>query len=212
MAAANTFRGQSISVFPKNTTTLKIWDRQQVLSDMVRVIRQFRPDILITRFSPIRAAHEHPTASTVLALEAFELAGDPKAFTGTGTEAVAGKTPSFGMYQSITRRMKLLAPSKCGLMLGAMIRCRGNYLLTSQGAVVPCTRLKVSVISPIPGRIGPRIETFQLLDGAPMTNDILDGVDTTWNRVPGGAKIDKQADEIIAQFDPLNPATSVPEL
>ena len=31
----------------------------------------------------------------------------------------------------------------------------------------------------IPGRRGPRFEAFQLLDGAPMTNDVLDGVDTT---------------------------------
>ena len=48
---------------------------------MVRVIREFRPDVLITRFSPIPGrTHGHHTASTVLALEAFKLAGDPKAF------------------------------------------------------------------------------------------------------------------------------------
>jgi LmbE family N-acetylglucosaminyl deacetylase len=61
--------------------TLRIWDRQQVLSDIVRVIREFRPDVVITRFSPIPGrTHGHHTASTVLALEAFKLAGDPKAF------------------------------------------------------------------------------------------------------------------------------------
>ena len=32
-------------------------------------------------------------------------------------------------------------------------------------------------------------ETFQLLAGDPATNDILDGVDTTWGRVPGGAEV-----------------------
>ena len=45
-----------------------------------------------------------------------------------------------------------------------------------------------------------------------MTNDILDGVDTTWGRVPGGAEIGKSVDEIIAQFDSQNPAASVPAL
>jgi LmbE family N-acetylglucosaminyl deacetylase len=61
--------------------TLRIWDRQQVLGDMVRVIREFRPDILVTRFSPIPGGtHGHHTASTILAMEAFKLAGDPKAF------------------------------------------------------------------------------------------------------------------------------------
>ena len=61
--------------------TLRIWDRQQVLSDIVRVIREFRPDVVITRFSPVPGGtHGHHTASTILALEAFKLAGDPKAF------------------------------------------------------------------------------------------------------------------------------------
>ena len=36
--------------------TLRIWDRQKVLSDIVRVIRMFRPDVIVTRFSPRGAA------------------------------------------------------------------------------------------------------------------------------------------------------------
>ena len=61
--------------------TLRIWDKQEVLSDMVRVIREFRPDVVITRFSPVPGGtHGHHTASTVLAMEAFKVCGDPKAF------------------------------------------------------------------------------------------------------------------------------------
>lgn len=41
--------------------TLNIWDRRQVVADMVRVIRTFRPDVLITRFSPTPAT---PTGIT----------------------------------------------------------------------------------------------------------------------------------------------------
>ncbi len=62
------------------------------------------------------------------------------------------------------------------------------------------------------GGNGPRTEPFQLLAGEPATNDIMDGVDTTWNRVPGGAEIGKEADEIIAKFDPQNPSASVDAL
>ncbi len=70
--------------------TLNIWDKQEVLSDIVRVIREFRPDVIITRFSPIPGGtHGHHTASTVLALEAFKLAGDPKAFPEQGLQPVA---------------------------------------------------------------------------------------------------------------------------
>src|SRR5512144_2954902 len=61
--------------------TLQIWDRQAVLSDIVRVIRAFRPDVIVTRFAPEPGpTHGHHTASVVLAVEAFKLAGDPQAF------------------------------------------------------------------------------------------------------------------------------------
>src|SRR5690242_1249423 len=60
--------------------TLSIWDRQQVLADIVRIIRTFRPDVVITRFSPQGGGHGHHTSSAILAVEAFKLAGDPQAF------------------------------------------------------------------------------------------------------------------------------------
>ncbi len=61
--------------------TLSVWDRQAVLGDIVRVIREFRPDVIITRFSRKPApTHGHHTASGVLAVEAFRLAADPAAF------------------------------------------------------------------------------------------------------------------------------------
>jgi len=59
---------------------------------------------------------------------------------------------------------------------------------------------------------GARTASFLVLDGEPATNDIMDGIDTTWSRVPGGADIGKQADEIIAQFDTNNPSASVDAL
>src|SRR5437762_7464177 len=61
--------------------TLSVWDRQAVLGDIMRVIREFRPDVIITRFSPKPApTHGHHTASAVLAVQAFRLAADPGAF------------------------------------------------------------------------------------------------------------------------------------
>src|SRR3954469_22097389 len=60
---------------------LRIWDRQQVLADIVRVGRTFRPDVIVTRFAPDAGnTHGHHTASAILAVEAFKLCGDPKAF------------------------------------------------------------------------------------------------------------------------------------
>jgi hypothetical protein len=51
-----------------------------------------------------------------------------------------------------------------------------------------------------------------VLAGEPATNDIFDGIDTTWNRVPGGSEIATLAAEAIAQFNPQEVAASVPAL
>ena len=51
------------------------------LSDMVRVIRTFRPDVLVARFSGTeRDGHGHHQASAILTKEAFRAAADPKRF------------------------------------------------------------------------------------------------------------------------------------
>jgi hypothetical protein len=187
--------------------TLNIWDRQEVVSDIVRVIRTFRPDVIITRFSlQPGGTHGHHTASAILALEAFKLAGDPRAFpeqldtltpwqprrilvngrggeAGTGVQMeISGNDPVLGIsFGELAGRSR------------AMHKTQGFGNFTFGGG-------------------GPRSESFQLLAGEPVTNDILDGIDTTWNRVPGGAEIEKQADTIIAQFNPQDPAASVSAL
>src|ERR1700735_1004378 len=51
------------------------------LADMVRVIRTFRPDVLVARFSGTdRDGHGHHQAASILAKEAFRAAADPKRF------------------------------------------------------------------------------------------------------------------------------------
>ena len=71
----------------------RIWDRQAVLADIVRVIRAFRPDVIVTRFSPQPGhTHGHHTASVVLAVEAFKLAGDPAGISRAARRADAVAT------------------------------------------------------------------------------------------------------------------------
>ncbi|MBU6157891.1 MAG: PIG-L family deacetylase [Bacteroidetes bacterium] len=61
--------------------TLKQWDRQKILAEVVWVIRQFRPQVIITRFPPDqRAGHGHHAASALLAAEAFDVAADSTQF------------------------------------------------------------------------------------------------------------------------------------
>lgn len=56
-------------------------DGGPVVGDLVRVIRRFRPDVLVARFSGTRRdGHAHHEASSILARKAFEEAGDPAMF------------------------------------------------------------------------------------------------------------------------------------
>src|SRR5450755_2699136 len=61
--------------------TLRIWDREKILADVVWVIRKFRPDVIVTRFAlEDDATHGHHTASAQLTHEAFSAAADPSKF------------------------------------------------------------------------------------------------------------------------------------
>lgn len=68
--------------FSKSATEVfKLWPDSIVLYDVVKIIRQFQPDIIITRFpDDERAGHGQHEASAMLAKKAFILAADPKAF------------------------------------------------------------------------------------------------------------------------------------
>jgi LmbE family N-acetylglucosaminyl deacetylase len=62
--------------------TFQKWSGHDVaLGDIVRVIREFRPDVLVARFSGTdRDGHGHHQASAILTQEAFRAAADPKKF------------------------------------------------------------------------------------------------------------------------------------
>jgi len=62
--------------------TFQKWQGHDIpLSDMVRVIRTFRPDVLVARFSGTdRDGHGHHQASAIVTREAFRAAADPNRF------------------------------------------------------------------------------------------------------------------------------------
>jgi LmbE family N-acetylglucosaminyl deacetylase len=193
--------------------TLRIWDRQAVLADIVRVIRSFRPDVIITRFSPQPGnTHGHHTASTVLAIEAFKLAGDPGAFPeqfgeltlwqpkrilhnigmrGGGADAAGGDRAG-AVQIGVDGNDPVLGESF------ASIAARSRAMHKTQG---------FDMGEPPGG--WRKTELFLTLGGKPAIHDLLDGVDTTWNRVAGGAEIGRLIEEAIARFDPEDPAASV---
>src|ERR1700688_4519884 len=62
--------------------TFRKWQGHDIaLGDMVQVIRTFRPDVLVARFSGTdRDGHGHHQASSILTREAFRAAADPNRF------------------------------------------------------------------------------------------------------------------------------------
>jgi LmbE family N-acetylglucosaminyl deacetylase len=60
---------------------MQTWGHDKILSDVVWVIRKFKPDVIITRFpGDSRAGHGQHSASALLAAEAFDAAADPERF------------------------------------------------------------------------------------------------------------------------------------
>jgi LmbE family N-acetylglucosaminyl deacetylase len=59
--------------------TMKVWG-DQVLDDMVRVIRTFRPHIVINDWAGVRGGHGQHQASGLLTPKAVQMAADAKAF------------------------------------------------------------------------------------------------------------------------------------
>jgi LmbE family N-acetylglucosaminyl deacetylase len=61
--------------------TLQKWGHDAALADVVRVIREVQPDVVVAKFAgDERDGHGHHQASAILAREAFRAAGDPNKF------------------------------------------------------------------------------------------------------------------------------------
>jgi LmbE family N-acetylglucosaminyl deacetylase len=61
--------------------TFEHWDHEALLGDVVRVVRAFKPHVMVAMFSGTRAdGHGHHEASGILAREAFDVAADTMRF------------------------------------------------------------------------------------------------------------------------------------
>src|SRR5204862_6153869 len=54
--------------------------------------------------------------------------------------------------------------------------------------------------------------TFTVTGGPAATKDLFEGIDTTWNRLPGGAAIGVILDEAIRGFEPAHPDKIIAQL
>lgn len=192
--------------------TLNNWNKQEILSDVVRIIRKFRPDVVIARFSPSPGGtHGHHTASTVLAMEAFKLAGDQKAFPEQNL-------PPWKPERLLWNISRYQADKAVGID-SFKIDVGGKDSVSNERFVEIAERSRAmhktqgfDTFHFPGGKEDPRQESFHLLDGSPVTADIMDGVDTSWKRVKGGDKIQRDIDDLIAHFNKDNMSANVPAL
>src|SRR5262245_19680072 len=62
--------------------TIQKWDRHRIVGEIVQVIREFRPEMVILRWTGTpKDGHGHHQASAILGREAFAAAADPKQYT-----------------------------------------------------------------------------------------------------------------------------------
>ncbi len=65
--------------------TFTFWPHDSLLLDVVRVIREFKPQVIVSVWSgTARDGHGHHTVAGIIAREAFAAAGDPARFPAAG--------------------------------------------------------------------------------------------------------------------------------
>jgi len=196
---------------------LKFWEHDAVLGDVVRVIRTFRPDVIVTRFPipPGSGGHGHHTASAILAVEAFKLAGDPTAYPEQLQQGLTVWQPKRVLWNSF--RFGAAGP---GPLDNPVIKEDIAGVDPVSGETFSNTAARSRAMHKTQGLgdfrarnpTGPNEQSFMILAGDAPAADLMDGVDTTWARYPGGVEIDRLAADALAQFQPDNPAASVPAL
>ncbi len=232
--------------------TLNDWGREKILSDIVWVIRQQRPDVVILVFSGTAAdGHGNHQASAVLGKEAYEIAGDPTRFPeqlkwvkpwhahrlmrsrfnppppapGTAQDANAPVTAGGRGGRGV--------PGRAGSVTGGP--GRGGPGRADAFPNQPTITVDPGDFDPVIGRsyreIGviSRSEHRSQGQGAELVygsspsllaswegdvpkKSIFEGVDTTWNRLPGGARIGAILAKAQNDFDDTHPERSVAAL
>ncbi len=199
--------------------TMAIWNKQAVLADVVWAIRKFRPDIIINRFNAENSGstHGHHTASAILALEAFDLAGDANAFP----EQLAYVKPwqprriffntSWWFYGSQEAFDAADKSRMSQIDIGVYEPWSGfsnSEIAMKSRSMHQCQGFGSELYR------GTTMDYMNLLKGdMPQDlNDPLSGVDISWNRLTGGTAIQKLIQGISSNYDFRNPAASLPAL
>lgn len=198
--------------------TLTIWDKNEILAQIVFRIRQFKPDIIIHRFDHRTpgSTHGHHTSSAMLSEEAFHLASDPTAFPEQLNQVSLWQpkrqfyNTSWWAYGSQERfdaadksNMISLESNPTDFLLGrtnAEVAAKSRSQHKSQG------------FGSAP-QLGSQVEYLEWINGEkPNNNNPLSGIDTSWNRIQEGTLINKLTERLLLNFEYQKPYNNVAAL
>ncbi len=201
--------------------TLIVWNKEEVLSDVVYAIRKFQPDIIINRFShkpeTFGKTHGHHTSSAVLSAEAFDLAGNKNKYTA--------QLKYVNVWQP-TREFFNTSWWFYGSKENFDKADKTNFLKINTGTYYPTIGLSNNEVSSLSrsmhksqgfGSTGSRGSTYEYLElvKGDLPNDktdLFDGINTTWSRVKGADKIGELLLEIENEYSFTEPSASVEKL
>jgi len=199
--------------------TLEIWNKDEVLSDVVWAIREFKPDIIINRFDQRRAGktHGHHTSSAMLSLEAFDLANDASKYSSQLelTETWQPKrlfyNTSWWRYGSQENFEKVDKSNMLSFDIGVYSQTKG--ISNNEVASLASSQHLSQGFGRVSQR-GAQKEYIEFLKGEPLddSNDVFAGIDTSWNRVKGGQAVGMILFEVEKNFNFVNPASHLPQL
>src|SRR5687768_9164052 len=169
------------------TETLSIWDRNAVLADVVWTIRKFQPDVIVTRFPTTgEGGHGQHTASAILAEEAFRAAADPTKFPEQLRHVAPWQARRIFWNRFTRQRIEPNDPLVAGdvkVDLGEYNQLLGRAY--TEIAAESRSQHKSQGFGAAERR-GSILNYLKQTQGDPARNDILEGVDTSWSRYPGG--------------------------
>jgi len=194
--------------------TLAKWGRDQILADTVYAIRRFRPDVIITRFSGTpRDGHGQHQASALLGKEGFTVAADASRFPEQlkMVQPWQAKRLMFNLFS-----FRAQDEAENAKILNKVEVDTGEYdpvLGFSYNEIAGASRSQhKSQGMGSAERKGSSKNQLMNIGGDPAKQDLFDGIDTTWNRVPNGRPIGDLLRRAADSFRPENPAATVPLL
>ena len=183
--------------------TLRNWDRDLLLSDVVKIIRKFRPDIILTRFSKTQGGHGQHLTSAILAEEAFYAAADPNKYPEQleTLQPWQAKRLYWNTWQP-TDKAITIDIGEYNSVIGKSfneIAAQARSMHKSQGFGVSANR-------------GSQLNHFNYFAGDSAHNNLFDDIDLSWGRIEGGKVIENEINKIINVYNPDTPQGIVPNL